>query len=1510
MKTYFLFFIAFLTAIQSHQGQQISTTPSTDPNTLINSNFFENCVLASNINVDHDGSSQNISSYGTFQNNGSNFPFESGIIISSGNIIASANTANTIPLNAGNISWIGSPNIETALGITNTFNATEITFEFTTLSDKIAFNYMIASEEYYLENPCSFSDAYAILIKPTGSGLPFTNMAVVPNTLIAASSNTIHNEIVGFCDAENEAYFEGYNLGNTNFNGHTKVLQATANVSVNTSYTIKFIVADVADSKLDSALFIEASAPSAFIDLGADINLCDDNTLLDGDLGNPEASYQWFLDGTVLPGATNTMHLATTSGNYRLVATLPICTIEDEITVTLNDEINFTAPSNLISCYNFNGTTTLDLTPKALEITGSETNLDISFHFTENEALTGDNPIPNNLYTNAITNTTIYVGITNLVSGCKTTASFTVMLNEVPILNTNTVILNACDSDLDGFSPFDLNTSITEFITDTTNLNISFFETQADAVSNTNPIPNSSNYTNTTINSQTVYIRVENTNTSCINIGTLNLFSNYALSNLRTEPYTICDYENDGIESYILDDITAELTEDFIITTTLTYYLTEADRDNQTNALNINDVQYINSTEITLYAIVDTQGCLSNYDITFSLEPTFEFTAIGMVDICSNNTSTTSLVNLQQTFTSLVINNTAGYSVNYYLTAADAELDLNAIPNNFTNTTNPQLLYTKITDNATGCSTFNSFSYNVLPAPSFNMFDAIIICDDNLDGIYAVDLQSRIPELVPSLTDRLLSFHPTAIDATNNANTITNLTNFVTASTTIYIRVLNTLTGCYNTAPYPIIINVQPQINTLEPFYYCEDNTDGFGEFILSDKDTEVVDDITDLTISYFENEADAMNSSNPIDKNSLYFNTSSPQTVYVRAEHLTDPTCFSVSNFELIAASNPLFNTPTSLFLCDDILNDGFETFDLSDTVTEMGLGMTDVNLAFSFYTSYEDAEANNNMLPLNYTNTTNPQEIFVRVDNGGVCHPIVSFSLEVYLVADINPIESLSVCDDDYDGFSTIDLTTTEDFIFDVRLLNIEVSYFETEIDVIDQTNVITSPENYSNISNPQTIYVRVTNSISGCYFYFPLDLIVNLPPVINDFEFYEICENETNAYDLTLINTIVSSTSTNTSYAYYTSLEDATLQTNALASLYATLTPNDTLFVDVTNTITGCNIIYPFELIVNPLPSVPLVQDFEVCDSDNNGIEAIDLNTQNALILQNLNPTQFTVSYYTSLADAEAHLEAITSTYNALHNEVIYVRLENNTTGCYDITNFNIILLEYPELNLDAIIPLCEDDIPLIINATQTSENFTFLWSTNATSNEIAITTPGDYWVKVTSAAGCILEHYFQVISSSAATITNVTVTNFSDPNSISITVEGSGDYSFALDNGELQSSSTFNNVALGLHTVYVFDSKGCSTVSIEVFVIGVPKFFTPNSDTKNDLWQVIGTAKLDALELSVFDRYGKLIIQLNKNTIGWDGACNGSKLPASDYWYSGFAIYEGKTIKLKGHFSLVR
>jgi gliding motility-associated-like protein len=111
--------------------------------------------------------------------------------------------------------------------------------------------------------------------------------------------------------------------------------------------------------------------------------------------------------------------------------------------------------------------------------------------------------------------------------------------------------------------------------------------------------------------------------------------------------------------------------------------------------------------------------------------------------------------------------------------------------------------------------------------------------------------------------------------------------------------------------------------------------------------------------------------------------------------------------------------------------------------------------------------------------------------------------------------------------------------------------------------------------------------------------------------------------------------------------------------------------------------------------------------------------------------------------------------------------------------------------------------------------------------------------------------------------------------------------------------------------GDYVVHVKDISGCSSFDLPVTVLGYPKFFTPNNDGYNDTWNIDGLKPDQKGQISVFDRYGKLLKQFSAHSIGWDGTYNGAPLPSTDYWFViDYQTASGNERTFKAHFSLKR
>ncbi|MGX1929665.1 T9SS type B sorting domain-containing protein [Flagellimonas sp. 2504JD4-2] len=207
------------------------------------------------------------------------------------------------------------------------------------------------------------------------------------------------------------------------------------------------------------------------------------------------------------------------------------------------------------------------------------------------------------------------------------------------------------------------------------------------------------------------------------------------------------------------------------------------------------------------------------------------------------------------------------------------------------------------------------------------------------------------------------------------------------------------------------------------------------------------------------------------------------------------------------------------------------------------------------------------------------------------------------------------------------------------------------------------------------------------------------------------------------------------------------------------------------------------------------------------------------------------------------------------------------------------------------------------------------------------ELVVTSPnsGRYFVEITTASGTpptvidnggILITFYGIPQlDEVRVIDDLVNSDQTDPYNIEIVVQGTGDYEYAINGGEFQDDPQFFDVPPGINTVIINDKNGCGTTEpIEFLVVGYPKFFTPNGDGIHDNWNVLGIETLSNPAVFIFDRYGKLLKQLDGSTLGWDGTFNGRELPSSDYWFR--LDYErddnGVVVarSVRRHFSLVR
>ena len=119
-------FVNYLTVLLLLWGsyafsQQISVDDTVGLQQLIQDNLVQNsCVEITNITSSVNGTASGFSSYAQFDRASSNFPFQNGIMLSTGNATSGGNGVTTPTLSEGSTIWGTDPDLEAALGVTNT----------------------------------------------------------------------------------------------------------------------------------------------------------------------------------------------------------------------------------------------------------------------------------------------------------------------------------------------------------------------------------------------------------------------------------------------------------------------------------------------------------------------------------------------------------------------------------------------------------------------------------------------------------------------------------------------------------------------------------------------------------------------------------------------------------------------------------------------------------------------------------------------------------------------------------------------------------------------------------------------------------------------------------------------------------------------------------------------------------------------------------------------------------------------------------------------------------------------------------------------------------------------------------------------------------------------------------------------------------------------------------------------------------------------------------------------
>ncbi|GAA4281246.1 T9SS type B sorting domain-containing protein [Gaetbulibacter aestuarii] len=195
-----------------------------------------------------------------------------------------------------------------------------------------------------------------------------------------------------------------------------------------------------------------------------------------------------------------------------------------------------------------------------------------------------------------------------------------------------------------------------------------------------------------------------------------------------------------------------------------------------------------------------------------------------------------------------------------------------------------------------------------------------------------------------------------------------------------------------------VIYNENPQAYNSSILQCDEDGIkDGLTTFNLNEAIPDITGDNPDVEVQFFTDPT----LTNRMDGSS-FNNTINPQIIYVKVVN-RETSCSSTSELTLSVSLTDSQNA--ELILCDDLVEDGIQQFNLRDADSQIVNGLP-TGLDINYYETYEAALLEENPLPDTYSNKTPyAQTIFARVENQNNCYGISELSL---IVNELPPVSS----------------------------------------------------------------------------------------------------------------------------------------------------------------------------------------------------------------------------------------------------------------------------------------------------------------------------------------------------------------------------------------------------------------------------------------------------------------------------------------------------------------------
>lgn len=316
----------------------------------------------------------------------------------------------------------------------------------------------------------------------------------------------------------------------------------------------------------------------------------------------------------------------------------------------------------------------------------------------------------------------------------------------------------------------------------------------------------------------------------------------------------------------------------------------------------------------------------------------------------------------------------------------------------------------------------------------------------------------------------------------------------------------------------------------------------------------------------------------------------------------------------------------------------------------------------------------------------------------------------------------------------------------------------------------------------------------------------------------------------------------------------------QNNTATPTFSATTSN-TYWVRIDNL--GCIGTDTVNGVFNPAPVVDLGLTINACDGDTIVLDAENPNA--TFVWQNGTTNQ-------TLPVTVSGLYSVTVT-------------ENNCTAT---DNVNVIFSISPTINFGPDTTLCKG-FPIFLDATNPSA--TYLWQDGSVDQFLLAEDPGIYTVIVT-INNCTATDTIILDQQDYPVLTFGEDTILCSGQSFTLSAYNYGAV-YTWQDGS--TDSIYEPRVTGLYYVDVVNQCGSTNDSILLTfnicncLVYVPKAFTPNNDTKNEIFNYKANCTDFNARLDIYTRFGQLIFSTQNPDLGWDGTYEGKDAPEGVYTY---------------------